>query len=338
MVSLKDVCYEHIKDNFCYGLFGNFKLVIDKGTGCFNATKLCSNSGKRFRDWTRLEKSKRLLEYYDHSCGDNMRGNFYEVRESNNDELNKQITGQYVQKELILDIASWISVEFYDKCNQIIINYFVGEFKSMDKDDFEAKIKDIEERMSDIILEKEDIIQEKNDKIDELLQLGRQQEERSKRQEEMLRSLGVHLEDVACQNNELLEKVDDQNEKLDVIQNKLDIAVEDRAPQPKKTNKRERFILLKRNDPHFKYYTIRAQDVNARIAIKRQRTLFTEVEILMDIHCHPNSKTLYVRVKEDLKEKGVIFNLCKISLEESPITEEQLIQAMQIINDEKLVV
>jgi Protein of unknown function (DUF3627) len=77
-------------------------------------------------------------------------------------------------------------------------------------------------------------------------------------------------------NNELLEKVDDQNDKLDVIQNKLDIAVEDRAPQPKKTNKRERFILLKRNDPDFKYYTIRAQDVNARIAIKRQRTLFTE--------------------------------------------------------------
>jgi hypothetical protein len=337
MVSLNDVCYEQIKDNFYYGLFGDFKLVIDKTTGCFNATKLCNDANKRYRNWARTERSIKLINYYK-SCRSLMSGNFYEVRESNNDELNKQITGQYVQKELILDIASWISVEFYDKCNQIIINYFVGEFKSMDKNEFEAKIKDIEERMSDIILEKEDIIQEKNDKIDELLQLGRQQEERSKRQEEMLRSLGVHLEDVACQNNELLEKVDDQNEKLDVIQNKLDIAVEDRAPQPKKTNKRERFILLKRNDPDFKYYTIRAQDVNARIAIKRQRTLFTEVEILMDIHCHPNSKTLYVRVKEDLKEKGVIFNLCKISLEESPITEEQLIQAMQIINDEKLVV
>ncbi|AHL67571.1 hypothetical protein DH26_gp078 [Chloriridovirus anopheles1] len=28
-------------------------------------------------------------------------------------------------KELILDIASWISIKFYDKCNKVIINYFV---------------------------------------------------------------------------------------------------------------------------------------------------------------------------------------------------------------------
>ena len=35
---LIETCYEHIKDNFYYGLFGQFKLVIDKNTGCFNAT------------------------------------------------------------------------------------------------------------------------------------------------------------------------------------------------------------------------------------------------------------------------------------------------------------
>lgn len=40
-VSLRDTCYEHIKDNFYYGLFGDFKLVIDTKTGYFNATKLC---------------------------------------------------------------------------------------------------------------------------------------------------------------------------------------------------------------------------------------------------------------------------------------------------------
>ncbi len=56
----------------------------------------------------------------------------------------------------------------------------------------------------------------------------------------MLRELGIHLEDVSSQNNELIEKVDEQveqnavlNFKIDNIQNKLEIAVEDRAPQPK---------------------------------------------------------------------------------------------------------
>ncbi len=67
--------------------------------------------------------------------------------------------------------------------------------------------------------------------------LGKLQEERMIKQEKMLRELGIHLEDVSSQNNELIEKVDEQveqnavlNFKIDNIQNKLEIAVEDRAP------------------------------------------------------------------------------------------------------------
>ena len=59
------------------------------------------------------------------SCGRDPDLNFSEVRESNNDKISKQITCQYVQKELILDIASWISPEFYFKCNEIVMNYFL---------------------------------------------------------------------------------------------------------------------------------------------------------------------------------------------------------------------
>jgi dihydroorotase len=83
MVSLSDVCYKQIKDNFYYGLFGDFKLVIDKSTGCFNATKLCNFGIKKFKHWTTLEKSKRLLTYYG--------SKIYEVRLTNNDDLNKKL-------------------------------------------------------------------------------------------------------------------------------------------------------------------------------------------------------------------------------------------------------
>ncbi|CCV02429.1 hypothetical protein IIV31_057L [Armadillidium vulgare iridescent virus] len=347
-VLLNDICYEHIKDNFYYGLFGDFKLVVDKNTGCFNATKLCNYGGKKFTNWSRLEKSKKLLEHYQSkSWRSFMSASFYEVKLTNNDEINKQITGQYVRKELILDIASWISVEFYDKCNSVILDYFVSQFQTMDKAILEKKIKEIERQLCNTILEKDSIITEKEDKIDELIKLNQLQEEARKEERrkdmedrkkdrEMLRALGVSFEDVKDQNYELLEKVDDQTLKLTTIQNKLEIAVEDRAPQPKRQSKRERFMLIKRNDPDFEYYTIRAQDVSAKTALKRQRALFSEVQILMDIHFHPNSKTLYVRVKEDLKGKGVVFNLCKISLAESKITEEDLVAAMQSINDEKV--
>jgi hypothetical protein len=32
-MSLNDICYEYIKDNFYYGKFGDFTLVVDKNTG-----------------------------------------------------------------------------------------------------------------------------------------------------------------------------------------------------------------------------------------------------------------------------------------------------------------
>jgi len=37
-LSLNNVCYKQIKDNFYYGIFGEFQLVIDQSTGCFNKT------------------------------------------------------------------------------------------------------------------------------------------------------------------------------------------------------------------------------------------------------------------------------------------------------------
>jgi hypothetical protein len=67
--TLIDICFEHIKDTFYYGLFGDFKLVIDKSTGYFNATKLCADGGKRLHDWSRLEKSKNMVDYYHKSWG-----------------------------------------------------------------------------------------------------------------------------------------------------------------------------------------------------------------------------------------------------------------------------
>jgi len=42
-----------------------------------------------------------------------------------------------------------------------------------------------------------------------------------------------------------------------------------------------------------------------------------------------------VRIREELKAKGVEFNICKLSLENAEITEQELIRMMEGINDEK---
>ena len=142
--SLNDICYEQIKDNFYFGQFGDFNLVIDKNTGCFNATKLCQLSPKkRFADWTKLSRSQELLDYYNKKSFrmENSPAWNYEIK-GNNRTCDSKITGQYVQKELILDIASWISPAFYFKCSKIV-NYF---FIELYKKDFELKLKEANEK------------------------------------------------------------------------------------------------------------------------------------------------------------------------------------------------
>jgi branched-subunit amino acid aminotransferase/4-amino-4-deoxychorismate lyase len=121
-------------------------------------------------------------------------------------------------------------------------------------------------------------IKQKDDKIDELMKHLKESdrkreesdkrhanmilrlEESNKRLEESNKRLGMKLDDVLDKNDELLEKNEAIETRVVSIQTKLDIAVEDRAPQPDRVEAREHFILLKRNDDDYPYYTIRAQE------------------------------------------------------------------------------
>jgi Fe-S cluster assembly scaffold protein SufB len=164
-----------------------------------------------------------------------------------------------------------------------------------------------------------------------------------KKQEQYMRSLGISLEEVKDQNETLI----DQNEGLldsnkglkkevKKVQRKLGIAVEDRAPLPEDEDIQERFVLIKRNDDeHYPYYTIRAQHGYTERRIKTQRLLFPQLQILLDFKANPNSKTLYNRIKKELKAKNVIFSGNNIDLDESNVTQEELMEEMKVINDLK---
>jgi hypothetical protein len=62
-------------------------------------------------------------------------GFLYEIKGDNNHKLHKQITGTYVPKELILDIASWVSIEFYNQVKHIINMIDIDDIDS-EKEEF----------------------------------------------------------------------------------------------------------------------------------------------------------------------------------------------------------
>ncbi len=78
---------------------------------------------------------------------------------------------------------------------------------------------------------------------------------------------------------------------------KLNISVEDRAPQPDKNKSMRTFSSLKRNDENYPYYTISSSRYNAKKSLKRQTDMFLNVPILLDLICHPNTKTFTYRIK-----------------------------------------
>jgi hypothetical protein len=166
---------------------------------------------------------------------------------------------------------------------------------------------------------------------------------RMERQEKYMRSLGISLGEVKDQNeilidqnDSLIDKTKDLEKQNKTIQRKLGIAVEDRAPLPEDAKKQERFILVKRHDPDYMaYYTIRAQYGYTQTKMKAERANFPNHEVLLDFRCNPNSKTLYVRIKENLKAKGVVFKGNNIDLDESEVNEEELIDEMTSINEKK---
>jgi hypothetical protein len=151
---LSDCVYQHIKDTFYYGIFDNFKIVVDKSSGYFNASKLCELVGKIYEDWCNLDTSKTILDYYsnrDESC-------MYEIQSNAKDKLSEQIKGIYLPPEILVNILSWVSTDFYDRCNNIIIDALIEQYKSMTLKSLGKKIKEVEEQIENITFKNQEYL------------------------------------------------------------------------------------------------------------------------------------------------------------------------------------
>jgi KilA-N domain len=60
-MSIVDVCYQAINDTYIYGSHSGFKVIINSKTGYVNATKLCGDHGKLYKNWTPLATTHQLM-------------------------------------------------------------------------------------------------------------------------------------------------------------------------------------------------------------------------------------------------------------------------------------
>src|SRR5277367_4265484 len=156
---LSAICFEHIKDDYWYGAYGEFRVVMMKTNGWVNASKMCKDGGKLFKNWLANEASQRLIraleEQLGHQASDSTlaesslsvsytsAGIPAEASNSGSlsvsvcktvlfdraTEIGSLISGTYVHALLIPHVACWISEVFALKGGEIINQYLVSEYK-----------------------------------------------------------------------------------------------------------------------------------------------------------------------------------------------------------------
>ena len=309
---LKDIAFEDINDEYCYGQYADFKVIMMKKNGYINATKMCKyisdeiNVKKQFVDWNRTQQAKELMDASSNATGYPVASLTITIGTS--DPKIAVIRGTYANPKLIPHIASWASPKFAVRISDIVTEYF--------------NKKELEKH--------ERLLKKKDDKIDELKAMMKEQSEEIKKQTEKIdnllhknKKISRKLSHVRDQNSELIDKIDNISE--------------NRVVDPPNEMDKQEFIIMRDDSDDAertkKYYAIRTKSRSAKSAIKKYQLEHEDSTILINIKYNPNSINLWDRVKAKL-DKKIRIRINNFGLRKG-YTEEQLIDDINELNDEK---
>ena len=104
-MSLNQIIFEHIDNNYSYGKYGNFKVIIMTKNRYINATKLCNEYNKNFKHWKENKASNELILEVEKNIS--LAGNKKAIIIITGGK-NQIIKGTYVHELLIDKIIEWM--------------------------------------------------------------------------------------------------------------------------------------------------------------------------------------------------------------------------------------
>ena len=310
---IRNICFEKITDDYSWGKYGEFKVMMMNDNGYINASKLCQDGGKLLKNWNR-NKNARELEQEIKSAHKRADLKIEIMTGANNTR------GTYVHPKLIPHIASWISPRFAITVADIVNEYFTKE----------------------ALEEKDRILQRKDDKIDRILRRLDKQSSEMKEQTDKLDNQTNKRDKLLRRNRSLRDKVEDLNETAndlydqnDELLERVDIILEDRVIKSAKQSNNPLFVLMKDDKVRGKlrYYVIRTNKRSLNAAITRYRRQHPNGKTLLKIDYNPNSINLWDRIKEQLKGK-IKVNICQLGLMKG-YTEKILLKDIKELNEER---
>ena len=322
---LKDIAFEDINDDYCFGQYADFKVIMMKKNGYINATKMCQDiseetgSKKPYYNWKENKIAIELIEAVVSATG--IPGAELSIIISTGSKKLTIIRGTYVHPKLIPHIASWVSPMFAIKVSDIVNEYFSK--KELEK--------------------KERLLKKKDDKIDELKKMMEEAKLRDEAQSVKMKEQSDKIDRLLNKNKKISKKltvIREQNQEItqqnEELIDKVNTVAEDRVVKTQTSDDRHMFVVMKDVEAPEKerYYAIRTKKRTMKPTIKRYMNVHPKAKILIEIQYNPNSINLWDRIKETLSDK-IRFKLNNFWLRRN-YTEEEMMSDINEINEEKL--
>ena len=310
-VDLRDIAFEAINDDYSWGNYIDFKVIIMRKNGYINVTKLCKEGGKELTNWRKANHAEELLNEISSSIP-NGRDDLLTIITGGQEPI---IRGTYAHPALVPHIASWISPKFAVKVSFIVNNYAVKQERDRQEAE-KAKLRGENSALQDTI----NMLKEMNRKIDEdRAKAELESKLAEERFKELCRLHGLQL-DINRETRDELTAVRQElvvtNTELEVTNGKLNAVVERIVPELADYNKQGVFIILKKKkydpetDKYGQYYAIRAQ---RKAALKSKNSKRKEYKMIY-YEDEPSPQVLFNRVKEELHELIIITRVNYIKL------------------------
>lgn len=347
-VNLRDIAFEVINEDYAWGNYIDFKVIIMRKNGYINVAKLCSEGSKLFKNWKQNTSADELINEVSSLAG--IPANELLITPKN---VSNELRGTYAHPDLVPHIASWISPKFGVKVSRIVNSYAVKQERDRQEAE-KAKLNSekyaLEEKNKELVKDNMSL----TEKLDAYILLSsKHHEEYMNKVDTTLNKLDetkVELKEVNTKLDETKAELRDMNntldtvkevsntinERLEVVEEKLDNVKANVVPVSQKSSVMEMFVLLKYTeyDPatQYQYYTVCGQVKY----VKNTRASLISKEKMVEVLCieyTPNTKNILHRIKDELNDH-ISYRGNKIDIKDN-ITEDEFIEAINKINDEK---
>ncbi len=342
MSNISEIAFEQIYEDYYLGQYGDLKVIINIKTGYINATHLCglanNNNGNRkeLYNWKKSDIAEAIMDEVG-SALPNGRSELLRVVNGGSGKM-LEIRGTYAHPDLIPHIASWASPKFAVKVSKIVNAQLLRDYKES------IRIKDqtidrLENTIADIKHQNNEIIRQNIDQSRQIADQSRQIAELLGYAKDTKYTLDVALDELIetkadvevsqIMTDELIKDQARAEAKIDIISEKLEIAVDRRVPRDPVNRRNEALAIMKKPGTN-EYKVSRCQHRCVRASISNSCEYgYTEMVYYKE---DPNAVNIWNRAKKNMPpDVGVVRRAFQITAPDC----DRLIEFVRSVENEK---